>query len=147
MDHSNKLLNIVIAEDDEDDYLLITESLKKANNIGSIHWAKDGEELMSFLDDCEKPDADLREKPSLIILDLNMPKKDGRETLSEIKSNPKRQSIPVIILTTSKAESDIRQAYQLGANSFIQKPFKYNDFKFTMDVLQQYWANTVKLPA
>ena len=76
-----------------------------------------------------------------------MPKKDGRETLSEIKSNPKRQSIPVIILTTSQAESDIRQAYQLGANSFIQKPFKYNDFKFTMDVLQQYWANTVKLPA
>ena len=76
-----------------------------------------------------------------------MPKKDGREALEEIKTHPKRKNIPVIVLTTSQADSDIDQAYQLGANSFIQKPFKYVDFKSTMEVLQDYWLNIVKLPS
>ena len=75
-----------------------------------------------------------------------MPKKDGREALDEIKTHPKRKSIPIIILTTSQADADINQAYQLGANSFIQKPFKYADFKSTMEALQKYWLNVVKLP-
>ena len=88
----------------------------------------------------------LRKNPSLIILDLNMPKKDGREALDEIKTHLKRKSIPIIILTTSQADADINQAYQLGANSFIQKPFKYADFKSTMEALQKYWLSIVKLP-
>ena len=146
MSNLYKHLNIVIAEDDEDDYLLIVETLKKVDNIGFIHWAKDGEELLNFLDSCEDAGNSPEKKPSLIILDLNMPKKDGRETLSEIKNHPTRKSIPVIILTTSQAETDISQAYKLGANSFIQKPFKYQDFKVTMQVLQNYWLNIVKLP-
>ena len=146
MDNSNKYFNIVIAEDDEDDYLLIAETLQKVETIGFIHWVKDGEELFKFLDDCDSSDESQGRKPNLIILDLNMPKKDGRETLYELKSHPQRKSIPVVILTTSQAESDISQAYQLGANSFIQKPFKYSDFKLTMEVLQDYWINIVKLP-
>ena len=75
-----------------------------------------------------------------------MPKKDGPEALDEIKTHPKRKSIPIIILTTSQADADINQAYQLGANSFIQKPFKYADFKSTMEALQKYWLSIVKLP-
>lgn len=146
MNTSNKHFNILIAEDDEDDYLLIAEVLNKNGHIGVIHWSKDGEELLNFLDNCEGSDEGQKRKPDLIILDLNMPKKDGRETLSEIKTHPKRKNIPVVILTTSQAESDISQAYQLGANSFIQKPFKYSDFKSTIGVLQKYWINIVKLP-
>ena len=76
-----------------------------------------------------------------------MPKKDGREALEEIKNNPDCKTIPIIVLTTSQASSDIEQAYQLGANSFIQKPFKYADFKSTMETLQKYWLNIVKLPS
>lgn len=76
-----------------------------------------------------------------------MPKKDGRKALNEIKTHPLRKIIPVIILTTSQADADISQAYELGANSFIQKPFKYQDFKLTMEALLKYWLNIVKLPA
>jgi CheY-like chemotaxis protein len=141
-----KSLDIVIAEDDEDDYLLIAEALKKEGDVGFIHWVKDDEELLNYLDTCDKLNNSPEKNPSLIILDLNMPKKDGREALDEIKTHPKRKSIPIIILTTSQADTDINQAYQLGANSFIQKPFKYADFKSTMEALQKYWLSIVKLP-
>lgn len=147
MDSYQKSFNIVVAEDDEDDYLLITEALNGVDNIGGIHWTKDGEELLSYLDACEESDKAREKKPSLIILDFNMPKKDGREALEEIKKHPERKKIPVIVLTTSQANSDIEQAYQLGANSFIQKPFKYVEFKSTMDALQKYWLSIVKLPS
>ena len=147
MDNFQKSFNIIIAEDDEDDYLLISEAFNDIENIGCIYWAKDGEDLLSYLSACEESDKAREKKPSLIILDFNMPKKDGREALEEIKSHPDSKSIPVIVLTTSQASSDIEQAYQLGANSFIQKPFKYVDFKSTMETLQKYWLNIVKLPS
>jgi two-component system response regulator len=147
MGNFQKNFNIVIAEDDEDDYLLIADAFNKIENIGCIHWAKDGEELLSYLSACEGSDKAKEKKPSLIILDFNMPKKDGREALEEIKKLPNCKSIPVIVLTTSQASSDIEQAYQLGANSFIQKPFKYVDFKSTMETLQKYWLGIVKLPS
>ena len=147
MDNFQKNFNIVIAEDDEDDYLLISEAFNTVENIGCVHWVKDGEELLIYLDTCEEPGKAQDKTPSLIILDLNMPKKDGREALEEIKNHPKHKSIPIIVLTTSQANSDIEQAYQLGANSFIQKPFKYLDFKSTMETLQKYWLTIVKLPS
>ena len=146
MANFQKSLDIVIAEDDEDDYLLIAEALKNEGDVGFIHWVKDGEELLNYLDDCDKFNNTSGKNPHLIILDHNMPKKDGREALDEIKTHPKRKSIPIIILTTSQADADINQAYQLGTNSFIQKPFKYTDFKSTMKALQKYWLNVVKLP-
>ena len=147
MNNFQKNLDIVIAEDDEDDYLLIAEAFKSIDNIDYIHWAKDGEELLSYLGSCYEAEKTNEKKPSLIILDFNMPKKDGREALEEIKNHPQSKSIPIIVLTTSQANSDIDQAYQLGANSFIQKPFKYVDFKSTMETLQKYWLSIVKLPS
>ena len=146
MNTLHKRINIIIAEDDEDDYLLISEALKQSDGIDSIHWAKDGEELLSYLDTCEEQGSFQEKKPNLIILDLNMPKKDGREALDEIKNHPTRKAIPIIILTTSQADADIYQAYSLGANSFIEKPFKYQDYKVTMEALQNYWLNIAKLP-
>lgn len=147
MNSLQRNFNILIAEDDEDDYLLIAEALMKVESIDLIHWVKNGEELFSYLDAFAGTHKTHEKKPDLIILDLNMPKKDGREVLGEIKSHPKYKNIPVVVLTTSQAESDIDQAYQLGANSFIQKPFKYIDFKSTMEALENYWFKIVKLPS
>jgi CheY-like chemotaxis protein len=147
MNSLQRNFNILIAEDDEDDYLLIAEALMKIESIDLIHWVKDGEELLNYLDAFDGTHKTHEKKPDLIILDLNMPKKDGRKALGEIKSHPKYKSIPVVVITTSQAESDIDQAYQLGANSFIQKPFKYIDFKSTMEALENYWLKIVKLPS
>jgi CheY-like chemotaxis protein len=146
MEKFSRHFNIVIAEDDEDDYLLIAEAFNKVEGVGSIHWVKDGEELLNHLNSYENSGDAQEKKTSLIILDLNMPKKDGREALEEIKAHPKHKNIPVVVLTTSQADPDINQAYQLGANSFIQKPFKYTDFKYAMETLQKYWLTIVKLP-
>ncbi len=146
MNSSDKLFNIVIAEDDEDDYTLISDALKLTQNKCQIDWVKDGEELMDFLNSTIEPGNINKEKPDIIFLDLNMPKKDGREVLQEIKSHPKLKYIPVIILTTSQAKVDIQMTYNLGANSFIQKPFKYADFHTMMENCFNYWIHTVKLP-
>lgn len=139
---------ILIAEDDEDDYLLTMEALKEAGVNSQVHWVKDGEELMSYLiqRNAVSDNGDDPGKPGMILLDLNMPKKDGREALKEIKSDPNLRRIPVIILTTSKAESDIAHSYDLGVNSFIQKPVRFFDFVKTIRVLSQYWFEVVKLP-
>lgn len=138
---------ILIAEDDEDDYLLTIEALKEAGVHTQVKWVKDGEELMDYL----KPLGNIRGKnsfvvPSLILLDLNMPRKDGREVLNEIKQNDLLRKIPVVVLTTSKAETDISHAYDLGVNSYIQKPVRFNEFVEVVKVLSNYWFNIVKLP-
>ncbi|MFQ5444826.1 MAG: response regulator, partial [Nitrospinales bacterium] len=130
MSDINKNSIIVIAEDDEDDYLLTMEALKEAGiTEHQVKWVKDGEELMDFLNENidSKSSSDCP-SPGMILLDLNMPKKDGREALSEIKSNPNLRRIPVIVLTTSKAEGDIFHSYDLGVNSFIQKPVRFKQF-------------------
>ncbi|MBI4383270.1 MAG: response regulator [Nitrospinae bacterium] len=134
---------ILIAEDDEDDYLLTMEALKEAGVNNHVHWVKDGEELMNYLG---HDNGDSIGKTGIILLDLNMPKKDGREALKEIKANPVLRRIPIIILTTSKAESDISHSYDLGVNSFIQKPVRFFEFVKVIKVLSQYWFDIVKLP-
>lgn len=143
----NGLHPILIAEDDEDDYLLTIEALKEAGVDTQIKWVKDGEELMNYLEPLgasrKKPHAEF---PSLILLDLNMPRKDGREVLDEIKKNKTLRKIPVIVLTTSKADTDISHAYDLGVNSYIQKPVRFNEFVEVVKVLSNYWFNIVKLP-
>lgn len=143
----NGLHPILIAEDDEDDYLLTIEALKEAGVDTQIKWVKDGEELMNYLEPLgaskKKGHAEL---PSLILLDLNMPRKDGREVLDEIKKNKTLRKIPVIVLTTSKADTDISHAYDLGVNSYIQKPVRFNEFVEVVKVLSNYWFNIVKLP-
>ena len=138
---------ILIAEDDEDDYLLTIEALKEAGVDTQVKWVKDGEELMEYL----KPLGSAKKKPgsefpSLILLDLNMPRKDGREVLEEIKKDATLRKIPVVVLTTSKAETDINHAYDLGVNSYIQKPVRFSEFVEVIKVLSHYWFHIVKLP-
>ena len=138
---------ILIAEDDEDDYLLTIEALKEAGVDTEVKWVKDGEELMDYLEPLgaatRKP---CPEFPRLILLDLNMPRKDGREVLDEIKKNATLRKIPVVVLTTSKAETDINHAYDLGVNSYIQKPVRFSEFVEVIKVLSHYWFHIVKLP-
>lgn len=144
---TNGMHPILIAEDDEDDYLLTMEALKEAGVDTQIKWVKDGEELMNYLEPLgSAKKKNKRDFPSLILLDLNMPRKDGREVLEEIKRNNTLRKIPVVVLTTSKAETDINHAYDLGVNSYIQKPVRFNDFVEAVKVLSHYWFHIVKLP-
>ena len=147
MTDTNFILPILIAEDDEDDYLLMLEALKEAGVKNEVRWVKDGEELMVFLRSSVAVTNGGPAKPGMILLDLNMPRKDGREALAEIKKDPLLRCIPVIIMTTSKAEVDITHTYSLGVNSFIQKPVRFYDFVKIIKVLSEYWFNVVKLPS
>ena len=150
MNQNPNLFSILIAEDDEDDYLLTLEALKEAGVDNEVHWVKDGDEVVQFLSShtngSNGTNGDTHPLPGLILLDLNMPKKDGREVLEELKSNPKYRKIPVIVMTTSSAETDITRSYDLGVNSFIQKPVRFRELVDMIKVLFNYWSKTVKLP-
>jgi two-component system response regulator len=112
----------------------------------SLHFVEDGEELLDYLHRSGKFRGEKITRPNLIILDLNMPKVDGREALSHIKSNAILKRIPVIVLTTSRAEEDIVRTYDLGVNSFICKPVHYNDLVLVARDIGNYWFSTVSLP-
>jgi CheY-like chemotaxis protein len=138
---------ILIADDDEEDLEMTLEALRKnrlGNDLRSVH---DGEELMDYLlrrgEYVKAEDAPL---PGLILLDLNMPRKDGREALAEIKGDKTLRKIPVIVLTTSKAEEDVFRSYDLGVNSFITKPVTFAGLAEAMKVMAQYWFEIVELP-
>ncbi|MEW6657643.1 MAG: response regulator [Thermodesulfobacteriota bacterium] len=147
MMEDRKPIDILLAEDDEDDYLLIAEALEESRLANKVHWVKDGEELLDYLyrrGNYAQPGESPR--PGIILLDLNMPRKDGREALKEIKSDPGLRKIPVIVLTTSKAEEDILRSYDLGVNSFIRKPVQFEAFVEIIKVLGKYWFEIVELP-
>lgn len=147
MTKNRKPIDILLAEDDEDDYLLIAEALEESRLANKVHWVKDGEELMDYLyrrGNYAKPEES--PSPGIILLDLNMPRKDGREALKEIKSDPGLRKIPIIVLTTSKAEEDILRSYDLGVNSFIRKPVQFEAFVEIVKVLGKYWFEIVELP-
>lgn len=147
MNQKSKPFSILIAEDDEDDYLLTLEALKEAEVNNQVHWVKDGNEIMEFLSSRSNGNnGSSTQLPSVILLDLNMPKKDGREALAEIKSNPNFRKIPVVVMTTSSAETDVTKSYDLGVNSFIQKPDRFDELVEIVRVVFNYWLNTVKLP-
>ena len=138
---------ILMADDDDDDRLLAQDALSESQLEGTLHFVENGEDLLDYLwrrGKYESP-ADAP-RPGLILLDLNMPRKDGREALREIKSDPELRRIPVVVLTTSKADTDIGAIYELGANSFISKPFQFEALVNVMKVLGQYWFKTVELP-
>jgi len=134
---------ILIADDDHDDCKMIKEALVESRLLNQLHFVHNGEELMNYLEHKSKPGHSL---PGLILLDLNMPKKDGREALKEIKSNPNLRQIPVVVLTTSKAEEDIFKTYNLGVNSFITKPIAFDSLVTIMRELGRYWFEIVELP-
>jgi CheY-like chemotaxis protein len=140
-------VTILIADDDEDDKMLVREALAVSQLPIDLHAVSDGEELMDYL--CHRgqyTDNNLAPRPSLILLDLNMPKKNGLEVLQEIKNDPELRSIPVIVLTTSKAEENIYHTYNLGANSYIVKPMTFSALVEVTKTLSKYWFEIVKLP-
>lgn len=134
---------ILIADDDQDDCQMIREALQESRLLNQLHFVHNGEELMTHLNRMIEKSHPL---PGLILLDLNMPKKDGREALKEIKSHPLLRQIPVVVLTTSKAEEDIFKTYNLGVNSFITKPIAFDSLVQTMRDLGRYWFEIVELP-
>ena len=128
--------------------MLAQEALEEANLAKGLHFVKDDEELLDYLDHRgQYTDSESFPRPRLILLDLNMPRMDGREALAKIKRDPDLRQIPVVVLTTSKAEEDIFRAYDLGANSFITKPVQFEGLVEVMKVLQKYWFEIVELPS
>jgi CheY-like chemotaxis protein len=141
-------LTILLADDDEEDRSMTIDALRERRVANEIRCVEDGQELVDYLfRRGPYADAATSPKPGLILLDLNMPRKDGREALAEMKTNPSLRSIPVVVLTTSRAEEDIVRTYDLGVNSFISKPVTFNGLVDAMDVFSRYWLEIVELPA
>jgi CheY-like chemotaxis protein len=144
---NGKPIVILMADDDPDDRMLAEEALREARLINQFRTVVDGEELMDYLHGCgayATPGSAPR--PGLILLDLNMPRKDGREALREIKSDPALRHIPIVVLTTSRAEEDILHTYDLGVNSFCTKPVTFEGLVRLMQVMARYWLELVELP-
>ncbi|MGZ3699018.1 MAG: response regulator [Bdellovibrionota bacterium] len=142
-----KPIVILIADDDADDRMMIQDALQENRLANNIQFVNDGEQLVNYLNrEGKYKDPDASPRPGLILLDLNMPKKDGREALKEIKGNPKFRDIPIVVLTTSKAEEDVYRTYQLGVNSFITKPVTFDSLVTITRDLGRYWFEIVELP-
>jgi CheY-like chemotaxis protein len=142
-----KPIVILLADDDEEDRMLACDALAESRLSNDITCVTDGEDLMDYLH-CRGKYAPpvVAPRPGLILLDLNMPKKDGREALREIKSDPELRQISVVVLTTSKAEEDIYSSYDSGASSFISKPVTFEGLVEVMKGLGRYWFEIVDLP-
>ena len=140
-------ITILMADDDEDDQMLAQQALEESRLANDMRCVGDGEQLLDYLHGRgEYADPASAPRPGLILLDLNMPRKDGREALREIKSTPGLRSIPVVILTTSKQEQDILRSYDLGVNSFVTKPVTFEGLVDVMRTLGKYWFQVVELP-
>jgi CheY-like chemotaxis protein len=138
---------ILIADDDAEDRMLVKEALEESRLNNNIQFVENGEELLDYLNNKGRfEDKDKYPTPGLILLDLNMPKKDGREALKEIKNEDHLRMIPVVVLTTSKAEEDILRTYDLGVSSFITKPVTFSSLVDVMKTLSKYWFEIVELP-
>ena len=147
MSRHGKAITILIADDDPDDRMLAQDALVESRLGNDLRFVEDGEELMDYLHRRGKhAEPASSPRPGLILLDLNMPRKDGREALAEIKADPELRRIPVVVLTTSKADEDILRSYDLGVNSYITKPVSFQGLADAMRVLSQYWFELVKLP-
>ena len=147
MTYNAKPITILLADDDEDDCMLTKTALNECRLANQVDITQDGEQLMDYLNRRGKY-GQLAEAPlpGLILLDLNMPRKSGREALQEIRADPKLRHIPVVVLTTSKAEEDILRTYKLGVNSFIVKPVTFESLVEIVKTLMKYWFEIVELP-
>ncbi len=147
MTQNKKVLYILMADDDEDDRMLTQEAMEESRVLNQLSFVENGAELLDYLNGSGKyADRDAYPMPGLILLDLNMPKKDGRQALQEIKADPALRRIPVVILTTSKAEEDMLRGYDLGAASYIPKPVTFSSLVELMRTLGKYWVEFVELP-
>ncbi len=148
MNRSGKPITILYADDDAEDRMLVKDAWAENRLANELHFVEDGEELMDYLRRRGQYTHLVGEPlPGMILLDLNMPRKDGREALQEIKSDPRLRSIPVVVLTTSKADEDILRAYDLGVNSFILKPVTFDSLVEITRTLSKYWFEVVELPS
>jgi CheY-like chemotaxis protein len=140
-------VTILMADDDDDDSMLVQEALRESQLSIELRIVKNGEELMDYLYNRGRyTDKSIAPRPGLILLDLNMPKKDGLEVLKDIKNDSNLRQIPVIVLTTSGAEEDVYHTYDSGANSFIIKPEKFTCLVEVMRTIGKYWFEIVELP-
>src|SRR5262245_22932175 len=147
MNAEAKPITILMADDDPDDRLLTADALKEARLINDIRFVENGEELLEYLRRTGKfaPPADVP-RPGLILLDLNMPRKDGRTVLKELKQDNDLRTIPVVVLTTSKDDEDVYRSYDLGVNSYIVKPVTFEALVDILQTLEKYWFEIVELP-
>jgi CheY-like chemotaxis protein len=147
MKKEGKMITILLADDDPDDRKLTQDAFMENRLANEFHAVEDGEELMDYLHRRGRYES-LREDPlpGLILLDLNMPRKDGREALREIKADPDLRRIPIVVLTTSKAEEDIVRTYDLGVNSYVTKPVTFKSLVELIRILGRYWFEVVELP-
>ena len=140
-------MTLLLAEDDPDDRLLTRQALEKSRVANDLRCVEDGEELLDYLRRRGRyADPKQSPRPGLILLDLNMPRKDGREALREIKSDPRLRAIPIVALTTSKSEEDVVRTYNLGVNSYITKPVRFSALVEVMQAIGKYWFEIVELP-
>ena len=146
---SHEPVTILVADDDEEDRHMTEEAMAEAHLANELRFVVDGEDLMDYLHRRGNYAEGGREapKPGIILLDLNMPKKDGREALAEIKSDPKLRHIPIVVLTTSRDEEDVLKTYDLGVNSFISKPVTFAGLVEVVQGFSRYWFEIVDLPA
>ena len=139
-------MTILIADDDHDDRLFMEQAMRQNGYTQTIRFVEDGEELMEYLRREGRYSESNAPWPNLLILDLNMPRKNGFQALGEIKDDLKLRRLPVIVMTTSSADEDIIKTYNLGVNSFVTKPFNFNRLVEMVGALKTYWMDTVKLP-
>ena len=136
-------MEVLLCEDSPGDVRLTKEAFRVANEAVNLHVATDGLEALVFL---RKNDMHIRPRPDLILLDLNMPKMDGREVLAHIKTDDYLKTIPVVILTTSEFEGDITKSYQLAANCYLNKPVELEEFEILIKSINDFWLSQVRLP-
>lgn len=134
-------LFILIAEDDADDRFLFKTAFEEKGYEDDIEFVENGIELLRFLYNIEEKKPKDRQYPSFILLDLNMPKKDGREVLKEIKQHPEFKKIPVVVFTTTNSENEIRRCYELGANTYVVKPVSFDSLLKVVEEIRKYWQN------
>lgn len=147
MTRSSRPITILVADDDADDRMMIKDAFEDSRLNNRMFFVEDGEQLLAFLRrEGDYSDLETEPYPGVILLDLNMPKMDGREALREMKADPDLCRIPVVVLTTSKAEEDIVRTYGLGVNSFITKPVTFDGLVSIVTVLCSYWVEIVALP-
>jgi len=144
MDTIPRPIEILLVEDSPGDVTLTIEALRDAKVANNLHVARDGEEALQFLrqegEFADKP------RPDLVLLDLNMPRKDGREVLADMKADPVFKRIPVVVLTTSQSEDDVAAAYNLSANCYVAKPVDLDQFLGVVRAIDDFWLSLVKLP-
>lgn len=140
-------IRILVADDDADDRMLIADAFDEASLSNPVDFVEDGVELLDYLHRRGKyEDKKTEDMPGIILLDLNMPRMDGRTALKEIRADEELRKIPIVVLTTSKSEEDILRTYDLGVNSFITKPVTFDGLVQVVQVLNRYWIEIVALP-